>query len=200
MPSELDVIKVALLFSDIDSEAILNVFTMRLNDLVTNSWAGVADEIELLFTSMYTDWMEEVSTDTNSESFTISLRDAGASEWNEVFNRDFTDLIGGTVGDPYASLNAATVVAYPGLVKHFGFKNLPAPGEQNVSGGRMDVQALVAMVRFGLDYSRNWVGTDTDLSQGVYELAAESFRPFAASILVKDIMGSRVTRKVGRGI
>jgi hypothetical protein len=200
MPSELDVIRVALLFSDIDSEAIMNTFTMRLADLATASWGGVADEIEVLFTSMYSDWLDEMPTSTESESFSISLRDPDAGQWNEVYNRIFTTLVGGAASDPYASLNAATVVAYPGLVRHWGFKNLPAPAEGNVSGGRMTAQGLVAMVRFGLDYARNWEGTLTDLNQGVYNEATEMFRPFAANILVKDAMGSRVTRKVGRGI
>lgn len=200
MPTELDVIRVLLLFSDIDNEAIVNVFTMRLVDLVTGSWAGVADEIELLFNSMYADYMSNAPDATTSESFTISLRDENLNQWDEVYTRDFSDIVGGVVTDAYASLNAATIVAFPGLVRHWGFKNLPAPAEASVSGGRLTLGTVADLILFGVDYAQSWVGSTTDLQQGVYNEPTEMFRPFAASILVGDAMGSRVTRKSGVGI
>lgn len=200
MPSANDVIRVLLLFSDVDSEAIINVFTMRLANVVTASWSGIADEIENLFNSMYADYLDHVPTQTGSESFTVSLRDESAGQWDEVIHRDFIDLVGSAATDPYASLNAATIVAYPGLVRHWGFKNLPAVGEGSVASGRLTLQVIADMILFGVDYARNWAGVESDLSQGVYNEASETFRPFAASILVKDAMGSRVTRKAGEGI
>ena len=200
MPTALDVIRVLLLFSDVDSEAIVNVFTMRLANVVGSSWSNIADEVESLFTSMYSDILSDVPVDTTSESFTISLRDAGSGQWDEVIHRDFPGLDGESVSDAYASLTAPTIVAYPGLVRHWGFKNLPAVSEANVSGGRITLGVLANIILFGVDYAQNWPGIQTDLSQGVYNEASETFRPFAASILVKDAMGSRVTRKAGEGI
>jgi len=200
MPSELDIIRVALLFADQDDEAILNQFTMRLANLVTGSWSGVADEIESLFNSMYSEVAEDWAMDVQSEEFKISLRDEGAGQWNEVYHRNFTDIAGGTPSDPYSSITTATIVAFPGLVRHWGFKNLACPAEGNIAGGRLTPAGLANMVLFGADYAVNWQGTETDLSQGVYNEASETYRPFAGSILVKDALGSRVTRKIGRGI
>ena len=200
MPSEGDILQVILLFLASDGGVIANVFKMRLAQLAVASWAEVADEIELFFTDMYTPWLDEMTDQTSSDSFEISLRDEAEGEWNQVYQRDFSDLVGVDGGQPAAPLTTGTIVAYPGLVRFWGFKNMPQPAENAIFNGVLSGNAIADLILSGAVYSRNWVGTNTDLNQGVYNEPTETFRPFAASIKVGQPVGSRVTRKTGRGI
>lgn len=200
MPLDGDILSVLFLWLAGDGGIISNVFKMRIAALAVASWAEVADEIEDFFTSMYTPWLDQMTNDTSSLSFEVSKRDEGLGQWDQVYQRDFTDLVGADTGQATAPINTGTIVAYPGLVRFWGFKNMPQPSENAIVDSVLGGTAIADLIQCGLDYSRNWVGTNTDLNQGVYNEADEQFRPFAASVKVGQPVGSRVTRKTGRGI
>lgn len=200
MPDVADVIQIALAFEGVEGGVITNIFTSQLLRVAVDSWSAVADDVENFFADLYDDWLENVSDDVKSTGFVISKRDADANQWNEVISRDFLGLDGKSPAESLPSLNAATIVAFPAVARHWGFKNMPAPSEDAVSGGNLTLGALADLVFSSVVYSTPYFGADTDWGNGVYSLATEQYRGFQPSVLITSIVGSRVTRKEGRGI
>lgn len=200
MPVIGDIIQIAALFSGVEGGAIQNIFTSVLTQVAVNSWESVADDVEVYLNELYEDWFENVSTEVESQSFVISRRDAEAGEWNEVTSRTWLNTDGMHIGDSLPSINCATVIAFPGSNRNWGFKNFPPPSEFNVSGGNLIPAALGDLLLTAAKYTSTFVGINTSLGNGVYSLATEQFRGFTNSIILTSVIGSRVTRKEGRGI
>jgi len=200
MPAENDIIQATLVWDDAAGQQFLNVFKFRLDDFIGVTWGDVGDELEAYFEAFYTDWLENVANSVQSSNYEISLRDEVAGEWNQVFNRDYTELVGATPAGSLPALNCATIVAYPGTVRFWGFKNMPPPNESAVDDQGLVGSALVDLALSALIYHKPYIGVLMTLTGGVYNLGQEAFRAFAFSSKITNIVGSRVTRKDGRGI
>ena len=200
MPTIGDNLRVAVKFLDPDNNDVFNIFHFEIDDVGVNSWLAVGDDLKVWFEAGYAQWLSNVTEDWTGVSFEILVRDSGAGQWNQVYSDTFDDLDGTVVGESLPALNAATFISYPGSVRNWGFKNMPAPAEAISSGGKIEATALADLLITALLLSSGVIGADTLLRVGVYSLATELFRGFTGSVAASNVIGSRVTRKVGRGI
>ena len=200
MPTVGDNLRVAVKFLDPNNNEAFNIFHFEIDSLAVNSWSAVGDDLKVWFEAGYSPWLTNVAESWTGVSFEILVRDAVAGEWNQVYTDTFDNLDGTVVGDSLPALSVATFVSYPGSVRHWGFKNMPAPADAIASGGLIEPTALADLLITALFLSTGVVGVDTVMRVGVYTLAEELFRGFTGTIAASDVIGSRVTRKVGRGI
>lgn len=200
MPTEGDFLRVAVKWLDPDQHEVFNIFHYALDTVNVNTWEAVGDEIKTWLEVGYNPWMARVATDWVGLSFEILVRDVIAGQWNQVYSDTFDTLGGEALGGSLPALSTATFVSYPGAVRHWGFKNLPAPHDDDATAGRITAAALVDLLLTAVLLSTGVIGSDAILRVGVYALATETFRGFTGSVAASNVIGSRVTRKVGRGI
>jgi len=200
MPTVGDILRVPVRWADPNGGQVFNIFHFALDEINVNTWEAVGDELKLWFIAGYENWMDQVTTDWNSEAFEILVRDEVGGQWNQVYSDGMDDIEGQFPGESSAPLSVATFVSYPGSVRHWGFKNLPSPAVSSINGGELDAAAFVDLLTTALLLSSGVIGIDAVLRVGVYALATETFRGFTGQVAAGTPTGSRVTRKVGRGI
>lgn len=200
MPAIGDVLRVPLRIEDPNGGQTFNIFHFTIDDLAVNTWQAVADDIADWLDVGYNPWMANVSDNWQSQAFEILVRDVILGQWNQVHSQAHLDIEGQVMTDSGAPLTTATFVSYPGSVRHWGFKNMPSPADGASAGGELVPAALVDLLVSAVLLSTIVTGGNTILRVGVYALASETFRGFTGTVQAGSPIGSRVTRKVGRGI
>jgi len=200
MPAVNDVIQTAVSWSNPSGGVAMNIFTSILTSVAINAWADVADDFEAYLEDLYAPWMVRVSDQWVALGFKLAVRDAGAGQWNQVYERALTTIDGGDSNDTTATLASNTVVAYPGAVRYRGFKNFPPASDAYIDGGLLNITGLASLLTTGTIWVNPFAGTACNFNNGVYSLATEQFRGFVGTIAAGSVVGSRVTRKTGVGI
>lgn len=200
MPTVGDFLRVPVRWDDPNGGQAFNIFHFALDEVNVNTWEAVGDEIKTWLIAGYTPWMDQVSTSWQSNSFEILVRNVIDGQWDQVYSDGMDDIEGTFPGESTAPLSVATFVSYPGAPRHWGFKNLPSPAVSSTNAGELDAAALVDLLITALLLSTGVIGVDAVLRVGVYALLTETFRGFTGQISAGTAIGSRVTRKVGRGI
>lgn len=200
MPAAGDDIQAVLSYSMPDGSVMQNVFYYKIFSLIIDDWNLVAQDIFDGLALVMSDWMEEVATEIQSQDLVVSVRDAGASEWNAVASLDASGINGSSTSDTSSLFTTSTVVAYPSTPRNWGFKNFPPPAEVNTTDGQLNLTSLAPLLVTGALWVAGIVGTNGSYTPGVYSLAVELFRAFTGSIVGGTKLGSRVSRKQGVGI
>ena len=200
MPSVGDVVRVILTMTSPEGGLMQNIFHILLTEVIVAEWENVAGGAEEWLEDMYEDYMDDVNQEVQSTQVEILERDVGAGEWNTVFQRAFNGVNGQTLLDTLPSTNTATVVAFPALPRFWGFKSLPPVSEGATSGGVLVPSVLANLLLFAGFYVTGRVGATISFTSGVYSEATETYRPFTDAVKLTDVLGTRVTRKSGRGI
>lgn len=195
-----DILQARLSWTDSVGGIMENVYTLRLTSFTGVDFDEVATDVTNWLVDLYTPWMNSVSDTIQSRDFTLSLRDVPTSEWNEVHTSSFLALQGQSGAESTPPINCGTVVAYPSQKRHRGFKNLPPPSEDAVIDGSLSATAVADLALFLIDYVLPVVGLVGGYDIGVLTLATNTFREFVGDGAVTSIVGSRTTRKQGRGI
>lgn len=199
-PTVGDILRAVLTFQLADGGLMQNIFTLIVTQTVLDNWIDALSGVEEWYKDMYEDYLPNMPNEVSSVFSEIQLRDVGAGEWNTVAQRTFTDLIGSDGFDQIPSTTCPTVVAFPELPRHWGFKNLPPVSESFTLDGILVPSVLADLLFFAAFYVEGRDGVTFSFDSGVYSLATETFRVFTDSIKLTDVIGTRVTRKTGRGI
>lgn len=199
-PTVGDILRVVLTFTLADGGLMQNIFTIVVTETVVSNWVDALSGVEEWLEDMYTSYQAVMPDTVQSSQTELQLRDQANSEWNTVAQRPFTDIGGQSGSDTTPGTTCATVVAFPETPRHWGFKNLPPVGEDNTADGLLTATVLAAMLLFSGFWVNGRQGVTFSFDSGVYTLATETFRQFTSAIKLSDIMGTRVTRKTGRGI
>lgn len=200
VPAIGDVLRALVTFQLADGGLMQNIFTIIVTETVVNNWIDALSGVEEWFNDMYEEYLASMSITVASTFSELQLRDAAAGEWNTVAQRAFTDLQGTNNSDTLPSTTCPTVVAFPELPRHWGFKNLPPAVEFETTDGILSATVLADMLFFAGFYVAGRTGLTFSFDSGVYSLATETMRVFTDSIKIADVIGTRVTRKTGRGI
>lgn len=195
-----DILRVVLTFVLADGGLMQNIFTIVVTETVVSNWVDALSGVEEWLQDMYEAYMDSVATEVESVSSELQLRDSGAAEWNTVAQRPFTDIIGIATDDTAPSTTCGTVVAFPDIPRHWGFKNLPPVADSLILNGILLPSVVADMLLFAGFWTSGRQGLTFSFDSGVYSLATETFRQFTSSVKISDILGTRVTRKTGRGI
>lgn len=200
MPSVGDIIRVVLTFTAVEGGLMQNIYHILLTQVLVAEWDSVAGAAQAWFVDMYDDYFQDVNNQVGSTTIELLQRDTVAGQWNTVLQRSFVSVVGQTALESLPSINTATVVAFPEIPRYWGFKSLPAPSEAATANGILLPSVLANLLLFAGHYTAGRVGATISFTSGVYSEATETYRPFTSSIKLTDIIGSRVTRKTGRGI
>lgn len=200
MPTVGDVLKASVTFNDSVGGVMENVYTLKITSLTGTEWQDVATDVANWLVDLYDPWMTHVSVQITSRDLTISLRDEALGQWNEVWHGIHTGMNGLNGSDSLPPINCGTVVGYPASKRHRGFKNLPAPAEDAVENGSLDASAFASLGLFLIDYVLPIVGAYGGYDVGTITLATNIFRRFVGEGAITNVVGSRTTRKEGRGI
>lgn len=200
MPAVNDVVQVKVTFHDASGGLFQNMFTILLTAVAVNDWQFVLTDVANWLILMHSNYMNNVSGQVGSDTIELSVRDIAAKEWNSVVQAPFNTLAGQSGATSTSAINCATVVAFPQLKRHWGFKNLPPPSVDAMDNGSLVGAVLIDLLVYGGAYASPYVGNDTDFSSGVLSLATETFRAFIGSFQATTVVGSRTTRKEGVGI
>ena len=200
LPSAGDILKVIVGFALPDGTIMQNIFYWTILSTTATDWDNTAADIATYLVEVYEQWMTNVATEVNSETLEIALRDETAGEWNQVYQAAFLSIGGTDTADSGSPTSSGTVVAFPEVVRHWGFKNFPPPSEGATTGGVLTGVALADLLITGVLWVLPFVEFYGGYQPGVYSLATETFRAFTGSIVGSTSQGTRVTRKTGRGI
>lgn len=200
MPAIGDVVRVVLSWLLTDGTIMQNVYTIKLTTVNISDWETVTDAIEAWLLSMHASLLVGVSDTVVSTDIELSLRDTVLNQWDSVFQRPYAGLVGSAVGDTLPSLSCATIVAYPDVVRHWGFKNTPPLAESSTGGGVYLPLILADFIVYSIFYAAGWTGGNTAFSSGVFSLFTNTYRAFTGGTKITDVIGSRVTRKQFVGI
>lgn len=200
MPAVNDIVRAVVSWDSPVGGVFQNTFTMLLTSVATSLWSEIADDVEAYLEFALEDWLDNVATSIVSNSINLLVRDTAAHEWNSVLDRSYTGLVGVGAGDTSVSFASPKLIMYPGLIRHWGFRNLPPPVEGAVNGGSLSATAVADMVLSGAKITLPRTGTNCNFTNGVLSLATETFRGFTGAFVTGTAVGSRVTRKEGDGI
>ena len=177
-----------------------NIYVIKLLSTVSPTFDDLAVPVANWMIEIYTEWIESVSNEVESDSLTISLRDEVAKEWNQVHSSGFGSLQGQALTGTSPGTSTGTIVAYPELPRHWGFKSFPTPAEGSTFEGKLTGLALADLILSGEVWAEGQqAGSDT-WTAGVLSLATETYRAFTGTVLATDVLGTRVSRKTGVGI
>lgn len=199
-PSLGDIIRLLIVFELGNGVEMINVFTAILTSLSTSDWDDILNEAKDFMNDVFSPWESVMSPSTQSSELRLSVRDTALHQWNEMSQDVFTDILGTQPGTVIPFPNTGSIVAYTELPRHRGRKGLPPPAEDGCEFGLLNAASLASLLTVAAEYVIPFAGTLAGWNNGILTEVTETFRPFTGSVAFSDVMGTQVTRKIGRGM
>ena len=163
----------------------------------------VLDALETAIETMYETIDAEVADSVIMDTMEVDTVawDAGEGEWLTVQNigERTPTVTNEAIADAFPNQVAATLGAYTTYPKVRGRKALPGFNEGSADVGELDVQALVALGLFLVEYIADVVIDGANLlSPGVASVSTAAFRAFGSG-WINTVLGSQRRRKPGLG-
>lgn len=194
-----DIVRIVAVFNGGGVSEILNVWTLVITALDLVGWDEFLDGAEEFLTDMYDNWRGNMAEDISSQEIRAFVRDPVAGQWNGVGSNVWTDGGGTVIGGSSSYTTAATMIGFPQLPRYRGMKNMPPPAVSSTNNDRLTTGAFGDLTLSLVAYLSPFSSATLNMTPGVYSESTETFRPFSQIGVVTDVLGTRVTRKTGRG-
>lgn len=195
-----DVIRVVLAFT-MPSEVVMQLVTHYLigtgSDIDEND---ALDEIEAVLATAWANIEDDVVDSVLGQTLKLSLWDTVEKRFDEVATKAVTAFDGTSIEEMLPHGAAAVCRFFTSQGRRQGRKFISGLGEGQQHNGLLESAPLAALVLFAADWVLGVVVDSTNVNQGVYDTALESFKGFQQSVAVNTIVGYQRRRKAGVGI